>query len=123
MGYCPQFDALHAKLTARETLEFYGAKLRLLIQISLGRIRGIPESSLRTMVDYLINRYTRSLWQDLCSDSHSPTMQTEKQASTAVETSARYQLRYVVNSSQLSVAIALIGNPPIVFLDEPSTGE
>jgi ATP-binding cassette subfamily A (ABC1) protein 3 len=26
------------------------------------------------------------------------------------------------NKRKLSVAIALIGNPPIVFLDEPSTG-
>ena len=26
------------------------------------------------------------------------------------------------NKRKLSVAIALIGNPPVVFLDEPSTG-
>ena len=26
------------------------------------------------------------------------------------------------NKRKLSVAIAMIGNPPIVFLDEPSTG-
>jgi ATP-binding cassette subfamily A (ABC1) protein 3 len=26
------------------------------------------------------------------------------------------------NKRKLSVAIALIGNPPLVFLDEPSTG-
>lgn len=26
------------------------------------------------------------------------------------------------NKRKLSVAIAIIGNPPIVFLDEPSTG-
>jgi ATP-binding cassette subfamily A (ABC1) protein 3 len=26
------------------------------------------------------------------------------------------------NKRKLSVALALIGNPPIVFLDEPSTG-
>lgn len=27
------------------------------------------------------------------------------------------------NKRKLSVAIAMIGNPPIVFLDEPSTGQ
>ncbi len=26
------------------------------------------------------------------------------------------------NKRKLSVAIAMLGNPPIVFLDEPSTG-
>ena len=26
------------------------------------------------------------------------------------------------NKRKLSVAIALIGNPPVIFLDEPSTG-
>lgn len=26
------------------------------------------------------------------------------------------------NKRKLSVAVAMIGNPPIVFLDEPSTG-
>lgn len=26
------------------------------------------------------------------------------------------------NKRKLSVAIAIIGNPPIIFLDEPSTG-
>jgi len=26
------------------------------------------------------------------------------------------------NKRKLSVAIAILGNPPIVFLDEPSTG-
>ena len=27
------------------------------------------------------------------------------------------------NKRKLSVAIAILGNPPIVFLDEPSTGK
>ena len=33
-----------------------------------------------------------------------------------------YQLSGV-NKRKLSVAIAMLGNPPIVFLDEPSTGK
>jgi ABC-type multidrug transport system ATPase subunit len=87
MGYCPQFDALHELLTGMETLEFYG------------RIRGIPESGLRSMADYLIQRLSLGPY--------------------ANRTSGKYSGG---NKRKLSVAIALIGNPPIVFLDEPSTG-
>jgi len=87
MGYCPQFDALHANLTAKETLTFYG------------RIRGIPEEHLPKMVSYLIERLSLGDYADREAGKYSGG-----------------------NKRKLSVAIALIGNPPIVFLDEPSTG-
>jgi len=87
MGYCPQFDALHAQLTARETLTFYG------------RIRGIPEDRLPLMVNYLIERLSLGQYADRQAGKYSGG-----------------------NRRKLSVAIALIGNPPVVFLDEPSTG-
>eukprot|EP00808_Paulinella_micropora_P009160 g5382.t1 len=87
MGYCPQFDALHKNLTAVETLLFYG------------RIRGVAESQLGPMVDYLVNRL------NLQEYAHRP--------------AGTYSGG---NRRKLSVAIALVGDPPVVFLDEPSTG-
>jgi len=63
------------------------------------RIRGIPENQVSDMVTQLINRldlskYTNNLAGKLSGG----------------------------NKRKLSVAVALIGNPPIIFLDEPSTG-
>eukprot|EP00457_Paulinella_chromatophora_P000191 gb/GEZN01000191.1/.p1 GENE.gb/GEZN01000191.1/~~gb/GEZN01000191.1/.p1 ORF type:complete len:1907 (-),score=328.53 gb/GEZN01000191.1/:145-5865(-) len=87
MGYCPQFDALHLNLTAVENLEFYG------------RIRGVRETHLREMVDYLIDRLNLLKWANKSVRTYSGG-----------------------NKRKLSVAVALIGDPPAVFLDEPSTG-
>jgi len=87
MGYCPQFDALHDQLTAKETLQFYG------------RLRGVPEEKLGSMVNYLINRLTLNDCAERPAGTYSGG-----------------------NKRKLSVAIALIGNPKVVFLDEPSTG-
>jgi ABC-type multidrug transport system ATPase subunit len=81
-GYCPQFDALHDNLTARETLQFYG------------RIRGIPEERLNEMVEFLIGRLSLNKYADRPAGTYSGG-----------------------NKRKLSVAIALIGNPPVVFLD------
>eukprot|EP00455_Lapot_gusevi_P047022 TRINITY_DN6288_c0_g4_i3.p1 TRINITY_DN6288_c0_g4~~TRINITY_DN6288_c0_g4_i3.p1 ORF type:complete len:421 (-),score=131.40 TRINITY_DN6288_c0_g4_i3:151-1230(-) len=66
-----------------------------------GRIRGVPEEKLDNMVSVLTSRLT--LDQD---------MQHLRPAGTYSGG----------NKRKLSVAIALIGNPPVVFLDEPSTG-
>jgi ABC-type multidrug transport system ATPase subunit len=83
---CPQFDALHELLTARETLEFYA------------RIRGVPEERLPRLVQYLLDRLSLTEYADRCAGTYSGG-----------------------NKRKLSVALALIGNPRIVFLDEPST--
>lgn len=64
-----------------------------------GRIRGVPESQLHKMVGYLIARLTL-------------TPHAKKPAGTYSGG----------NKRKLSVGIALIGNPRVVFLDEPSTG-
>jgi len=64
-----------------------------------GRIRGIPEEKLPLMVGFLINRLTLEEYADREAGKYSGG-----------------------NRRKLSVAIALIGNPPIVFLDEPSSG-
>jgi ABC-type multidrug transport system ATPase subunit len=87
IGYCPQFDALHQRLTGKETLEFYG------------RIRGIPEDRLPSMIEYLLGRLSLTQYADVPAGQYSGG-----------------------NRRKLSVGVALIGNPKIVFLDEPSTG-
>lgn len=66
-----------------------------------GRIRGVPESRLKAMVKFLAQRLT--LDQD---NQH-------------LRPAGTYSGG---NKRKLSVGIALIGNPPVVFLDEPSTG-
>lgn len=87
MGYCPQFDALHEAMTAREALRFYG------------KIRGIAPTKMDKMVNFLLNRLSLMQYADRPCGTYSGG-----------------------NKRKLSVAIALIGNPPVVFLDEPSTG-
>lgn len=64
------------------------------------RRQGVPEDKLGLMVNLLIRRLT--LDQD---DQH-------------LRPAGTYSGG---NKRKLSVAIALIGNPPVVFLDEPST--
>merc|ERR1711966_361310 len=66
-----------------------------------GRIRGVPEGRLKEMVDYLAEKLT--LTQD---NQHKRPAGTYSGG----------------NRRKLSVGVALIGNPPVVFLDEPSTG-
>jgi len=87
LGYCPQFDALLDLLTAREHLELFA------------RIKGVPESAMKKMVDIMVKRLSLEEYADRPSGRYSGG-----------------------NKRKLSVAMALIGNPPIVFLDEPSTG-
>lgn len=66
-----------------------------------GRIRGVPEKRLERMVKYL----SRKLTLDQDNQHNRPC--------------GGYSGG---NKRKLSVGIALIGNPPVVFLDEPSTG-
>jgi ABC-type multidrug transport system ATPase subunit len=87
LGYCPQFDALPDKLTARETLALYA------------RIRGVPAKSVQGTVDHMIKR--------MCLESHERTICEHLSGG---------------NKRKLSTALALIGQPDVVLLDEPSTG-
>jgi len=64
-----------------------------------GRIRGVPEEKLPNMVARLIDRLSLTDYKDRAAGKYSGG-----------------------NKRKLSVAIALIGNPKVVFLDEPSTG-
>jgi len=64
-----------------------------------GKIRGIPEEQIGRMVAFLIDRLSLTEYADRPCGRYSGG-----------------------NKRKLSVAIALIGNPAVVFLDEPSTG-
>eukprot|EP00468_Gymnochlora_sp_CCMP2014_P005803 CAMPEP_0167753008 /NCGR_PEP_ID=MMETSP0110_2-20121227/7466_1 /TAXON_ID=629695 /ORGANISM="Gymnochlora sp., Strain CCMP2014" /LENGTH=1725 /DNA_ID=CAMNT_0007638709 /DNA_START=398 /DNA_END=5575 /DNA_ORIENTATION=- len=64
-----------------------------------GHIKGIPQSDLDVYVDGVINILGLSEYADRPAEGYSGG-----------------------NKRKLSVGIALMGNPPMVFLDEPSTG-
>eukprot|EP00808_Paulinella_micropora_P004266 g38508.t1 len=64
-----------------------------------GRVRGVPEDRLQDMVTHLIDRLNLTLYAGRPVGTYSGG-----------------------NKRKLSVAIALLGDPPAVFLDEPSTG-
>ncbi|XP_074655833.1 ATP-binding cassette sub-family A member 2-like [Tubulanus polymorphus] len=87
IGYCPQFDALYDELTAREHLQLYA------------RLRGIPPSDEKRVVNWALNKLTLTPYADKQSKTYSGG-----------------------NKRKLSTAIALIGHPPAIFLDEPTTG-
>lgn len=87
IGYCPQFDALNLKLTAREHLIFYA------------RIRGVCEIDIDDAVDWAISQMKLKPYADEIADSYSGG-----------------------NKRKLSAAIALISDPNVVLLDEPSAG-
>eukprot|EP00052_Salpingoeca_macrocollata_P025254 m.229564 g.229564 ORF g.229564 m.229564 type:complete len:1857 (+) comp22401_c4_seq1:3439-9009(+) len=64
-----------------------------------GRLRGIPESRLPALVDEMINKLDLKKHAHKLSEAYSGG-----------------------NKRKLSTAIALIGSPDVVFLDEPSSG-
>ena len=64
-----------------------------------GRLRGVPSHHLEAMVDNLLHRLGLGQYADRVCDSYSGG-----------------------NKRKLSVAIALVGDPPAVLMDEPSTG-
>lgn len=64
-----------------------------------GRLRGVPSQHLEPMVDNLLQRLGLGQYAERVCDSYSGG-----------------------NKRKLSVAIALVGDPPAVLMDEPSTG-
>ncbi|VVC36007.1 ABC transporter-like,P-loop containing nucleoside triphosphate hydrolase,AAA+ ATPase domain,ABC [Cinara cedri] len=87
IGYCPQFNAINDKLTARETLYL------------MAILRGVSPLSSKNHVDKWIKLLGLEEYKDRPCGKYSEG-----------------------NKRKLSIAIALIGNPPIVFLDEPTSG-
>merc|ERR1719483_315875 len=63
------------------------------------RVRGISPREVKSVAGWAISRLGLTRWADRISSSYSGG-----------------------NKRKLSTAIALIGNPPIIFLDEPTTG-
>jgi len=64
-----------------------------------GRVRGVPTDEIEETVNALLDRMDLNLYADRLAGSYSGG-----------------------NKRKLSVAIALVGDPPVVLLDEPSTG-
>uniref|UniRef100_A0A1I8GBS1 ABC transporter domain-containing protein n=1 Tax=Macrostomum lignano TaxID=282301 RepID=A0A1I8GBS1_9PLAT len=103
LGYCPQFDALLPLLTGRETLQLYA------------RIRGVGGGGHRPAGgDHLKEVRHRS-----CSCSRPPRHRRVGIEAHLDKTTQEYSGG---NKRKLSCGIAFIGNPPIVFLDEPTAG-
>lgn len=116
IGYCPQFDAVLDHMTGRETLSMY-ARLR---GIPEKYVSGCVENVLRSLLlephaDKLVRSYR---WDNLC-----------------VQATLYLRFNFVGqlfteeccacsggNKRKLSAGMALIGGPPVIFLDEPSTG-
>ncbi|NXT90813.1 ABCA1 protein, partial [Anhinga rufa] len=110
MGYCPQFDAITDLLTGREHLEFYS------------RLRGVPEEETPRVGPALQPPHPRG------PPSSSPPClpQVAQWGITklglgphADRPAGKYSGG---NKRKLSTAIALLGSPPVIFLDEPTTG-
>jgi len=87
IGYCPQFDALYPRMTAREHLHMYA------------RIKGIEEHMVPIVTEQLLQTVTLEKFADKPSGTYSGG-----------------------NKRKLSLCIALMGNPSLVLLDEPSSG-
>ncbi|RMC22299.1 hypothetical protein DUI87_00611 [Hirundo rustica rustica] len=103
MGYCPQFDAVNELLTGREHLEFFAL------------LRGVPEKKsarpLGDRVTYVQIQRARRVGEWAIRKLG------------LVKYGEKYAGNYSGgNRRKLSTAIALIGGPPVVFLDEPTTG-
>ena len=103
-GICPQHDVLFDELTPREHLKFY-ARIRVLRNSQLSEYirlnyQGIPEECLGGEVEKIL------LDIDMTA-----------KADELVKTLSGGQKR------KLSVGVALIGDPKLIFLDEPTAGE
>mmetsp|Transcript_7784 Transcript_7784/g.14369 ORF Transcript_7784/g.14369 Transcript_7784/m.14369 type:complete len:458 (-) Transcript_7784:43-1416(-) len=87
IGYCPQFDALFPRLTAREHLRIYAS------------IKGVHKNEVETLVENLLKQCDLVPFADVWSSTYSGG-----------------------TKRKLSIAIALIGKPKLILLDEPSAG-
>lgn len=109
IGYCPQFDALLLDMTGRETLEMFC----LLRGIPTNRIKAISVQ-LAADLNFLVHIDKRVKGTDLHYSSRSIRFHFIKPF-IAVYSGG--------NKRKLSTAVALIGNPRIVYFDEPTAGK
>lgn len=101
MGVCPQHDILWKQLTGEEHLELFA------------NLRGISKDNLDLEVEERLKDV------DLTSARHQPA---GSYSGPSMPEPLSCSLHSGGMQRRLSVAIALIGNPAIVFLDEPTTG-
>jgi len=87
VGYCPQFDALLERLTAREVLAHFAS------------LRGLRGEEANTVVTNLLE-----------------TLELSAHANRLI------QFCSGGNKRKISLAVALLGSPPLLLLDEPTCG-
>ncbi|KAF3836109.1 hypothetical protein F7725_028667 [Dissostichus mawsoni] len=105
MGYCPQFDAIDELLTGREHLHLYA------------RLRGVPESEIsRVRRSYCHEINHLKLHLTVVAEWAIQKLGLSEYASQSAGTYSGG------NKRKLSTAIAMIGCPALVLLDEPTTG-
>lgn len=100
MGVCPQFDLLWPDLTVEEHLLFYA------------RIRGVPTKDEKALVEKAIKEVYLTKFKSFRT----------KQLSGILLVISFINFRSGGMKRRLSVALSLVGDPQIVFLDEPTTG-
>jgi ABC-type multidrug transport system ATPase subunit len=118
IGYCPQGDALFELLTGREHLELFG-RLRIVRYHNSCVLQLASRVCLRSTWPSSSTRCWTSSHSDRKATIHVCLLIPGINCRWANEISSAYSGG---NKRKLCVGIALIGNPPIVFLDEPSTG-
>lgn len=117
IGYCPQFDGLNLQMTGREVLSmcvipqhafqaldplgYYRRVCTFLIPFNYryAAIRGISDIEIPTMVNAAMRAFGIEQYADRQCGTYSGG-----------------------NKRKLSTAIALIGQPELIFLDEPTSG-
>ncbi|KAJ8306341.1 hypothetical protein KUTeg_016886 [Tegillarca granosa] len=118
IGYCPQFDAFDPLMTAEEVLSLYA------------RLRGIPESDVQS--EYKTSSLLL-IFPACCDLILNYMIETPRSSLKVVDWGIKklgltqYAKRRSGNYSggnkrKLSTAISLIGNPSVIFLDEPTSG-
>lgn len=113
LGYCPQHDAQWKKISCREHLEVYAA------------IRGVPSKDISRYNEIIL--LGSNLYLVLCSytnffvpyrlvDAFLAGLQMKEHANKPASACSGGTRR------KLSFAMAMVGNPSVVLMDEPSTG-
>ena len=107
IGYCPQYDAQISLLTGRELLTMFA------------RLRGVPERKISRKVNLLMKSLLLMPYADKLSGTYRYDAST---ITVCCIPSDRCSLSSGGNKRKLCTAISMIGDPPVVFLDEPTTG-